>query len=210
MNTSKTSLFITAVVIVGAVVLFLNGKKDTVVTPPTTTDSTQQTVLPGLQTGDAPWIAEIDHLKDRLSALGLPALTQEGMALHTHQHLDISIHGVAVQVPANIGINNASRFISQIHVHDLTNVIHVESPTIETFTLGQFFDIWGVRFSEQCIGGYCTDATNALSVYINGTLYSGDPRAIELTAHQELFVFYGIPAELPKTIPSSYQFQAGE
>jgi len=37
----------------------------------------------------------------------------------------------------------------------------------------------------------------------------GDPRAIVLAAHQELFIFYGTAAQLPKTIPASFAFPAG-
>jgi hypothetical protein len=55
-------------------------------------------------------------------------------------------------------------------------IIHVESPTVGKFYLGQFFDIWGVRLTSDCIGGYCTDATNTLTVYVNGEKYAGDPR----------------------------------
>src|SRR5205823_14298698 len=47
-----------------------------------------------------------------------------------------------VTIPANMGISSAPKFISPLHTHDATGVVHVESPTIETFTLGQFFDVW--------------------------------------------------------------------
>ena len=80
---------------------------------------------------------------------------------------------------------------------------------MQTFTLGQFFDIWGVRLTASCIGGYCTDATHMLSVYVNGTLYNGDPRQLALAAHQEIAVVYGTKAETPKTIPASYEFPEG-
>jgi hypothetical protein len=165
--------------------------------------------LAGLQTGDAPWIAETDHLKDRLSAIGLPALNQEGTALHTHQHLDIFVDGKPVAVPAFIGINEAAGFISEIHVHDDTQVIHVESPVVQTFTLGQFFDIWGVRLTADCIGGYCTTTNKTLKSFVNGTLVTGNPRDIQLTAHEEIVLTYGTDAELPNPIPKTYSFAPG-
>src|SRR6185369_1120909 len=71
--------------------------------------------LPGLQTGNAPWAPELDHLKERLTAIDLPALAQEGTTLHIHQHLDILVDGKPVAVPAGIGINEAQGFISPIH-----------------------------------------------------------------------------------------------
>jgi hypothetical protein len=169
------------------------------------------TELVGLQaTTTLPWPPEIDHLRERLTAIGLPALSSEGTALHIHQHLDIFIHGNSVAVPPSIGISGFAGFISQLHVHDSTSVIHVESPTIQTFTLGQFFDVWGVKFTADCIGGYCADATSTLKMYVNGDLYSGDPRLLALSAHQEIVVVYGTPEETPKTIPSAYVFPDGE
>jgi hypothetical protein len=167
------------------------------------------TGLPGIQTTDAPWSVELTNLRARLAAIGLPALAQEGTALHIHQHLDIFINGQTVAVPAGIGINEIAQFISPIHVHDDSGIIHVESPVVQTFTLGQFFDIWGVRFTNQCIGSYCTNEAASLKVYVNGELYQGDPRVIALASHQEIAVVYGTPAQNPHTIPSSYSFPAG-
>ena len=65
----------------------------------------------GMQDGPNPWIAEIANLKARLKSINLPALTEEGTALHIHQHLDIFIDGQEVPVPADIGISTgADRF----------------------------------------------------------------------------------------------------
>ncbi len=163
--------------------------------------------LESISTALAPWPAEEDHLKARLAAIKQPALSAEGTALHIHQHLDVFVHGQPVPVPANIGVHESLPiFISPIHVHDTTGIIHVESPTIEKFYLGQFFDIWSVRFSDSCIGGYCSDATNTLKVFVNGQPYTGDPRQLELTAHEEIVITYGTDAEVPGTIPAAYSF----
>ena len=165
--------------------------------------------LPGINTGDAPWPAELEHLKARLEADKLPALEAEGTVLHTHQHLDIFIDGRAIPVPAGIGINDAEQFISPSHVHDDTGILHVESPKIDTFTLGQFFDIWGVRFDAKCIGGYCATLEKPLHVHVNGKLQDGDPRLIALKPHQEIAIVYGSKDEQPKKIPSSFKFPKG-
>lgn len=165
--------------------------------------------LQGLQTGNAPWIAEIEHLASRLAADGLPALSAEGTALHIHQHLDLFIDGAPVEVPANIGISQAAGFISPIHVHDTSGIIHVESPTIQDFSLGQFFDVWGLKFTKDCIGGYCANDTKTLKVYSNGNLVEGDPRKLVLAPHQEIAIIYGTAEEAPTTTPSAYTFPSG-
>ncbi len=165
--------------------------------------------LPGVQLGEAPWQPELNHLRERLNRIGLPALSQEGTALHTHQHIDIFVNGKSVPVPASIGIHRQERFISPIHTHDATSVIHIESPTVQAFTLGQFLDIWGVRFTPKCIGSYCEDEKNSIQVFVNGQATAGDPRPIELADHQEIVITYGMSNELPNPIPSQYQFAPG-
>ncbi len=171
---------------------------------------TDPTALSGIQTTPAPWPAEIAHLAARLHAIGLQPLSAEGAAIHIHQHLDIFIDGNPVPVPAGIGINPAAQFISDVHVHDESGVIHVEAAKVQTFTLGQFFDIWGVKFTQNTIGGYVAGGEKSLNVYVNGKLYEGDPRTLPLAAHDEIAIVYGTAAETPATIPSSYTFPAGE
>ncbi len=197
-----------AVVVIVVIILFVSwkgasqNKNNTVVTGSSS--------LPGIQTTTAPWVAEISKLKERLSDIGLPALSAEGTALHIHQHLDIFIDGKTVPVPPGIGINVMAGFISPIHTHDTSAVIHVESPTIQNFTLGQFFDIWGVNFTKDSIGGYSNQDGKTLQVFVNGVAYTDDPRNIVLDAHQEIVIAYGSSSELPNPIPSSYAFPEGE
>ncbi len=166
--------------------------------------------LPSIQTGELPWIPDTKNLRQRLSAIGLPALPTEGNVLHIHQHLDLFINGKLSPIPADIGVNEIARFIAPMHTHDTTGVIHVESDRVQDFTLGQFFDIWGVRLTKDCVGGYCATSTSTLKMYINGALVSDDPRKLVLAAHQEIVLMYGTAAEMPKIIPSSYSFQPGE
>ncbi len=165
--------------------------------------------LPGIETGPAPWYPELVHLRTRLADIGLPALGAEGTALHIHQHLDLRINGSPVAVPAGIGIDESAGFISPVHTHDTSGIIHVESDTIRNFTLGEFFDIWGVRFTKDSIGGYTASATTTLAVYANGSLVTGDPRNLVLTEHQEIVIEYGTNKEMLKTVPTSYTFPPG-
>lgn len=165
-----------------------------------------EAALPALQRGPAPWGTAIASLADRLQVLGLPALTQEGNVLHIHQHIDVFVNGSPAAVPAEIGINDNS-FISPIHTHDATGVIHVESPTNEQFTLGQFFAIWGVRFTRTSVGGYHSSAARPIRVYLDGKPFHGDPTRLVLASHEEIAVVIGKP---PARIPSHYVFSAGE
>ena len=166
--------------------------------------------LPGLMTSKAPWPANNRALLHaRLQKIGMPALKYEGQRLHIHQHLDIVIGGYGYAVPAAIGIDAHGRFISPLHTHDYSGIIHVESPVIRTFTLGQFFDVWGLRFSSKCIGGYCATGKKRVWVFVNGKLVLGNPRAVALRAHQEIVVAYGTYASIPKPIPGGFPFPNG-
>src|SRR5262245_12293572 len=122
--------------------------------------------LPGELRGRAPWPANRGRLEERLAAIGLPALPAEGVAVHIHAHLDVFVNGKRVRVPAGIGIGDD--FIAPLHTHDATGIVHVESPTVRSYTLGQFLAVWGVRFDSHCLGGYCAAGNRVLRVYANG------------------------------------------
>jgi len=169
--------------------------------------------LPGVMVGKAPWPAnDGKDLRARLKAIGLDALPAEAFAEHIHVHLDIVINGrVLSGLPALIGINIPSRFITEIHTHDTTGIIHIESPKVRKFTLGEFFDVWGLRFSSTCLGGYCASGTKHIWAWVNAKRVLTDPRKIAFKAHQEIVVAYGTPASIkvPGPIPASYPFPAG-
>jgi hypothetical protein len=207
MNSSKPAVFLglalLAIVIVIGGIAFLKPERASLPAAVATTE------VPDVKTTKAPWDISTDSLKSRLEALNLPRLKEEGTTLHIHQHLDIYINGEPMAVPPGIGVNEAAGFISPIHTHDKDGVIHVESPVVQTFTLGQFFGIWGVRLTRDCLGGYCQDETNKLRVFVDGNEINDDPNAVELTSHQEIAIIYGDASSTPKEIPSSYTFAPG-
>ena len=198
-------------------------------TPATTAPATTQTTASGPRLGPAfgsmdglpgvlktrpPWDANAGALQQRLRAIGLPALGEEGQVLHTHQHLDLYVDGEAVPVAADIGIAADGTFISPLHTHapragDPPNgILHVESPTVETFTLGQMFAVWGVRLDATCLGGLCASGGKRLRAWVNGEPVEGDPTRIVLEEHQQIVVAYGTEAQVPKEIPATYDWDA--
>ena len=190
-----------AAIVVGAVIAGASGGPSS---PPLA-----PALLSGELVGPAPWPRNITGLRARLDELGLPALAQEGTALHIHQHLDLFVDGSRVTVPAAIGIDENQGFISPLHTHDESGVIHVESPDVRTFTLGQFFAVWGLRLTPRCLGGYCAATSKTLRVYVDGKRFSGDPRVLPLAEHEEIVVAYGTRAQLPRPIPARFDFAPG-
>ena len=168
--------------------------------------------LPGqiTSTDTGQWSANTQDLGARVSALHLPTLGAETTLFHIHQHIDLFVDGNAVTVPAFIGIDQANRQFAVIHVHQADGIIHVESAVQRDYRLGDFFGVWGLRFTPTCIGGFCNGSGKSLRVYVNGTLVQGDPRDVVLKAHQEIVVTFGTAAQLPNPIPSSFTFPANE
>jgi hypothetical protein len=174
--------------------------------------------LPGIQqTDQTKWTNGVDDtLKQRLSAIGLPALPEEAGRLHSDQQLYVYVHGEQVQVPAGIGIgsefDNAAGsagpqdFISILHTHDTSGLLHQEAPDQRGYTLGQFFDVWGVYFTRTCLGSLCNDGPNIVRVYSNGQLQD-DPRNLVISQtlkSQAITVTYGTESELPDPIPDAF------
>lgn len=71
--------------------------------------------LPGALKTPPPWPANTAQLQQRLRAIGLEPLTEEGQVLHTHQHHDIFVAGKPATLPDDLGIGDG--FISDLHTH---------------------------------------------------------------------------------------------
>ena len=171
--------------------------------------------LDGLERGPLPWPAEWPHLAQRLRAIGLPELAEEGQLVHIHQHLDVRVDGRAVIVPTGIGFGVGSddkvHFVSPLHTHDVDGIIHVESPVRRDFTLGDVFDVWGLRFSASCLGGYCNRGDARVRVFVNGRPVGpgSDPRAVVLARHQQILISFGTARQLPARIAKAFAFDPG-
>jgi hypothetical protein len=155
--------------------------------------------LPGMLTTGAPWASNTERLADRLAALDLPPV---GGLQHIHAFLAIVIDGRRVPVPAGIGL--AAKAESPLHVHEgEPGIVHVESwSTSWRATLGEFFDVWGVRLSSTCLGAYCDDGTDSLRVFVDGRPYTGDPRTLPLLDHEVVVVTYGSADQIPSPLPT--------
>lgn len=187
-------LYLTVVVVSGVVLLafsLIRGGGNQTIGP-----------LPGMLTDRAPWPANTAQVGARLDRLNLPAA---GGTLHIHANLQIYVAGTQEPVPGDIGI--ASGVESPLHTHDTTGVMHIESADAGfQATLGEFFDVWGVRLTSTCLGGYCDAGDRQLRAYVNGTEVTGNPRDIKLQDHDLIVLTFGAADEQPKPIPSTYDW----
>ena len=171
--------------------------------------------LPGVLKTAPPWPANAGKLQLRLRAIGLPVLSAEGQVVHIHQHLDLFVDGEAVPIASDIGIAADRSFISPLHTHEQdkpsdppNGIVHVESPTEASFSLGQFFAVWGVRLDAKCIGDKCVGSDKQMRTWVNGKPLEGDPTRLVLDEHQEIVLAYGTPSQMPKDVPSTYDWEA--
>lgn len=131
---------------------------------------------------------------------GLQCLPEQGGALHIHQYLDLYINGKQVTANPGIGLVNSANCLYPLHVHDgEANVIHNESNQQNvSYTLGQFFDVWGVKLSSSQIGTYKVDSSHQLVIKLidksgNVTTYTGNPYDITLGDDQTIYLLYNSP-----------------
>jgi hypothetical protein len=150
-----------------------------------------------------PWPNNTDQLPARLAELNLPELSDVAGALHHHIQLYIYVDGQPVTVPANIGLSTQAA--SPLHTHDDTGLVHVESadPNFAP-VLGQFMDVWGVYFTNSCLGDQCNHGDQQLRVYENGQLYTGDPTLMPLQDLTAVVITFGTEAQRPKNMPSAF------
>lgn len=158
-------------------------------------------------------LAGLDHAATGDPVDGIQCQTMEQVVYHIHAHLAIYVNGQARSIPEGIGIpgprqeepSDEGPFVVSgkcfywLHSHTPDGIIHIESPTPRTYTLGNWFDIWGQPLSPTQVG----PATGPVIAYVNGQRWTGDPRAIPLTAHAviQLDVGQDVPPQ-PFTFPA--------
>lgn len=110
---------------------------------------------------------------------------------HVHPHVSIIEDGTMLIFPQYIGITANCYY--NIHVHDQSGVIHVETPFYNRrFTLGNLFDVWGQPLSSTNVAGI---TGKPIAVYIEDTgnvrRWSGDIRDIDLFSKRSITIQIG-------------------
>jgi hypothetical protein len=181
-----------AAVVAGAVIVLVlllrspnsGGATTSTPTPTATTTPTTASLL----------LAPVGTAATGKAVDGIQCQPMEQIAYHIHAHVAVYVNGNARLIPEGAGIVAPRQEVSTsegpyviggtcfywLHTHTNDGIIHVEAPAQQAFTLGQFFDIWGQPLTATQVG----PATGSLIVYVNGQRYTGDPRAITLTAHE--------------------------
>jgi hypothetical protein len=163
----------------------------------------------GVPVPTAPALAGLANAATGQPVDGISCQTSEQTIFHIHAHLTIFVNGSARQVPAAIGIPGAQAqataqgpFIATgtcfywLHTHAADGIIHIESPVQRTYTLGNFFDIWGQPLGTGQVG----PAAGPVVALYNGQVYQDNPRDIPLNAHAQIQLMVGTPLIAPEQI----------
>jgi hypothetical protein len=192
---------LTLAVVIGIVVVITSGGSSSSGSPATNENSVPPAAEVGVQTTPPPWDPEYDHLSERLQALALPGLNEQ--IFHIHALLHVYVNGKPVTVPANIGLKEPTGPFSPIHTHDTSGIVHMEADQEYPFTIGEFFAVWGVKFSNDQLGPYKSKGDEKLSVYVNGKKVS-DPVNYVMKDHDVISVGYGKPGSFPTNPPANF------
>ena len=146
---------------------------------------------------------------------GIACQSSEQVVFHVHTHLAVFVGGKARQIPYGIGIAPPRQLqstpegpfvtgggcFSWLHTHAADGIIHVESPSQRSYTLGEFFDIWGQALGPDQVG----PATGKVTAFYDGKVYLGNPRDIPIGDHVQVQLDVGRPVVAPESI----QFPSG-
>lgn len=113
---------------------------------------------------------------------------------HVHPSLGVFVDGEPIEVPANIGIHPDQAGHAPVHTHDTDGTLHIEGPA--GTTLGQVFQVWGVKLSATRLGPHEASDHKAVRMWVDGepTRAFGD---LELVDEQRIVIAYGDPAAPP-------------
>jgi hypothetical protein len=127
-----------------------------------------------MRTTMPPWPAP----RDAVSYIDLAHLARLPLNASDDPHvltLEVFVAGQQVEVPAYVGIDRLRAVQAPCHTHDASGTVWIEGSGGSAVTLGQFFDVWGVRLTATCLGAAC----GSVSVTTDGQTVSS-PRDVRL------------------------------
>jgi hypothetical protein len=132
-------------------------------------------------------------------------ITTAAVRYHVHAYVTVFVNGHQERLPAGIGITRPfvvnhlpggpfydgrlGDCLYWLHTHAYDDIVHVEAPKKQTFTLGQLFDIWRQPLTSTQVG----PARGRVVAFENGRRLSGSPRAALLVDHAVIQLDVGSP-----------------
>lgn len=155
-------------------------------------------VVDGTALGTENWQAGSTTTGGQGQAVSGLNCTQAGSS-YSYSHLSIYMNGTQVALPANIGtvaptVAKPTGCVYPLNTTDETGKIRIDTTSNTSYTLGQFFAVWGQPLSSTNVAGL---QASQVTVYVNngGTLsqYTGDLSSLVLPVHGEVTIMLGTP-----------------
>jgi hypothetical protein len=115
---------------------------------------------------------------------------------HIHALLSIYRNGTRLALPDSIGRGGGCTY--EMHTHEGSGVLHIETDVPKTFTLGQWFALWGQTLGTDTAAGLAGPVRYYVIENEKITKVTGNPADIVLAGHKEILVVTGTP---PTTVP---------
>jgi len=159
----------------------------------------------GLQVSPGPWPPEYSQLPQRLAAMQLPQTSD--VIFHIHANMEVYTDGKKQTVPSQIGIDQTHQLLASLHTHDTSGTVHMEAVQPYPFKLGQFFNVWGVKFTQTQLGDYVAGKGLVLQVWVNGKQVKNFVTYV-MKPHDRIVVGFGKPGSFPTK--NNFKFPSGE
>lgn len=183
---------------VGGMMALTGGKASPTATPTATAPAERQpSPTPGaLTTNNPPMPSDVLAPPIPANRNGTPTIDglvcarTESTTYHLHPQLLVFNRGLQMRIPYGIGIAPPLRisdgregpFVESgscfygLHTHTEDGLIHVEVSAPRNFTLGNFFNVWGVPLNSNQVG----PVEGTVFAYVNGRQIPGNPAPIPL------------------------------
>ncbi len=147
----------------------------------------------------------------------IPCDQLEQTQVHYHAALQILHQGRAVSIPTTVGRTALCYYWLHMHTGE-PGIIHVEAPNDHTFTLGDFFAVWGASggksqpLDSTHVSSFVLAPDQKLLVYVDGGKgegpqpFTGDPKGIVLANHEVITLEISPPAVVP---PPAFTWPVG-
>ncbi len=142
----------------------------------------------------------------------IPCDQLEHTQVHYHILLRILNQGNAVAIPTDVGRTASCLYWLHMHTGE-PGIIHVEAPGDRTFTLGDFFQVWGAwagkaqPLDSTHVSSFTLTAEQRLLAYVEiddglgPVAYPGDPKAIVLAPREIITLEIAPPTVSPAGSP---------
>ncbi|MFN2583109.1 MAG: hypothetical protein ABR498_10260 [Candidatus Dormibacteria bacterium] len=197
-----------AVVVVAVVLAVLLTRGHSGPSGPTPRPTSGPTPIPSA-------LASLDKAAGGTAVNGLACVQNEPVSNTSFAHLSLYVDGAARGVPAGVGIGSPRQttgsgietFVNgacyyPLLTHTADGTLYIEpAMTGATYSLGDFFDLWGQQLSATAVG----PASGSVTAFVNGQKFTGDPRSIPLTAHTAVQLDVGavVPFAQPSFPPAA-------